>query len=686
MRLRRSRFRGKLGRGGGSEGDWRVRLADRLALGFATVVNTAARRARGVPRQSPRAGEPPSQPRSAPERRTGISEKWSWYHRLIESSANTIQARPSRGLTWPLHLLLAASLAVPLLLLAIAAWQNFRLQQVQAEQRVMIDAGQLHEHALRALETYALVLAWIDDRLRGLDWNRIEHDDGLHRFLSDIETLPQIGAVSIIDADGRIRATGRTFPVPPADASTRDSFIAQKQRDAGIFIGREKPDELTRGVDFDISRRRSTSDGSFDGVIVVSGRPEYFSDFFSTVSQDRQFSALLMRRDGVVLVRYPELPSPLIFSSDRPIMKAIAAEPDRGLFRGGGATDGIERLFAYRQVSEYPLYVIFGIPKRGILASWRANLVDYLLFAVPASLGLFCMTLFAVRQLQQQKIASWRWRTTAQRLQREMGRRTRAEAELHQAQKMEALGQLTGGVAHDFNNLLAVLQGCLEMISGRQRDDRLQARVEMALATVERGEKLTSQLLAFARRQPLTAVRVNVNEQLNQMAELLAQTVGNDVRIESDLAHDLWDINADATQLELAVINLAINARDAMPNGGVFTLRTFNARVSPEQNPEYGLGEDGDFVGLELSDTGSGMTPAVAARAFEPFFTSKGPGKGTGLGLSIVYGFARQSGGSATIRSELGQGTTVTMLLPRSGERDASNEAGAPDLPPSGAA
>jgi two-component system NtrC family sensor kinase len=609
-----------------------------------------------------------------------------WYRRVIESDANAIRARPRRGLTWPLHLLLAASLAVPLLLLAIAAWQNLRLQQVQAEQRVMIDAGQLHEHALRALETYALVLAWIDDRLRGLDWDRIEHDEALHRFLSDIETLPQIGAVSIIDATGRIRATGRRFPAPPDDASKRDSFIAQKQRDAGIFIGREKPDELTQNVDFDISRRRSTSDRNFDGVIVVSGRPEYFSDFFSTVSQDRKFSALLMRSDGLVLVRYPQLPRPLVFSSDRPVMKAIAAEPDRGRFQGRGEIDGIERLFAYRQIHGYPLYVIFGIPKRDILASWRANLIDYLLFAVPASLGLFCMTLFAVRQLQQQKVATWRWQTTAQRLQREMSRRTRAEAELHQAQKMEALGQLTGSVAHDFNNLLTVLQGCLEMISGRQRDDKLQARVEMALTTVERGEKLTSQLLAFARRQPLTAARLNVNEQFNRMAELLAQTVGNEIRIASDLARDLWDVNADATQLELAVMNLAINARDAMPNGGVLTLRTFNAEISPEQNPKYGLREAGDFVGLELSDTGSGMAPEVAARAFEPFFTSKGPGKGTGLGLSIVYGFARQSGGSATIRSELGRGTTVTMLLPKSREPDPSNEAGAQDLLPGGAA
>jgi signal transduction histidine kinase len=147
----------------------------------------------------------------------------------------------------------------------------------------------------------------------------------------------------------------------------------------------------------------------------------------------------------------------------------------------------------------------------------------------------------------------------------------------------------------------------------------------------------------------------------------------------------LWDVDADANQLELAVMNLAINARDAMPNGGVLTVRTFNAKMSPDQNPEYGLREGGDFIGLELCDTGSGMAPEVAARAFEPFFTSKGPGKGTGLGLSIVYGFARQSGGSATIRSELGRGTTVTMLLPRSSEPDASNEVGAADLPPSSA-
>ena len=245
-----------------------------------------------------------------------------------------------------------------------------------------------------------------------------------------------------------------------------------------------------------------------------------------------------------------------------------------------------------------------------------------------------------------------------------MGRRTRAEAELHQAQKMEALGQLTGGVAHDFNNLLTVLRGSLEMLSGRQRDPKLQARVDTALGTIERAEKLTGQLLAFSRRQPLSVARVDLNDLLHQMVELLARTVGSGIKVTTDFAPDLWPVDVDSTQLELAVINLAINSRDAMPSGGCLAVRTFNTALPPRAAADE-LSGGGEFVSLEISDTGVGMPPEVIARAFEPFFTTKGPGKGTGLGLSMAYGFARQSGGSAAIRSEVGHGTTVTLLLPR---------------------
>jgi two-component system NtrC family sensor kinase len=575
---------------------------------------------------------------------------------------------------------------VPLLLLGVAAWQNLRLVQAQAEQRAADETGQLHEHAVSALETYALILAWIDDRIRGLDWDRIEHDPGLHSFLLDIETLPPINAVSIIDPSGHIRASGHPLPTPAPEVSDLDAFAAQKQHDAGIYVGHDHMDPLTHMKDFDISRRRTTRDGNFDGVIAVSVRLGYFSDFFGTVSRDKDFSASLVLSDGAVLVRYPPPASPLsAFSPDAPVMQAIAAEPDHGSFWGRGSTDGIRRLFGYQKIGGYPLYVVFGIPQRDIFAAWRANLVNYLWFAVPASLGLFCMTLFAVRQLQRQKVASWRWRLTAQRLKREMDRRTRTEAELYQAQRMEALGQLTGGVAHDFNNLLTVLQGCLELLSGRQRDERLQARVDMALGTLERGRKLTGQLLAFARRQPLKVALVDINALLRRMAELLAQTVGSNIKAVTDLAPDLWTVDTDATQLELAVINLAINARDAMPEGGVLRVRTFNTELAP-QAFDGGLRKGGDFVGLEISDTGTGMPPEVLARAFEPFFTSKEPGKGTGLGLSMVYGFTRQSGGSTSIRSEVGRGTTVTLLLPRATEDVSSEEDRATGLPPEAAA
>jgi signal transduction histidine kinase len=578
--------------------------------------------------------------------------------------------------------LLAASLTVPLLLLAIAAWQNFRLVRYQAEERIRIEAGELHQHALNTLKTYAIVLAWIDGRTRRLSWDRIEHDEELQRFLSDLETLPQIDEVWMADAAGHPRVSGRPSAMPPINISERDCFAAEAEQDVGIFVGREQIGALIQVPEFDICQRRSTPDKSFDGIITVSARPAFFSEFYRTVSQDKRFAASLVRSDGSILVRYPALPDARVLPRDSPFMQAIAATPDRGLFWGRGETDGTERFFAYQRIEGFPLYVTYGIPRQDVLTSWLANLVNYSLFAVPASLALFGMTLLAVRQIQRHTIASWRWRTTARRLRREMGRRAQAEAELRQAQKMEALGQLTGGVAHDFNNLLTVLQGALEMLSGRQMNDQLQARVDMALRTVERGERLTGQLLAFARRQPLMMATIDLNAQLRRMTELLARTVGSGVVIHTDLAADLWPVDADATQLELAVINLVLNARDAMPNGGELVIRTFKETSPLEAAPQLPP-NNGEFVGLEISDTGIGMPPEVAARAFEPFFTTKEAGRGTGLGLSMVYGFARQSSGSVSIRSQVGIGTTVRLLLPRSRPAPESDRVGASDLPQS---
>src|SRR6266480_3200674 len=203
--------------------------------------------------------------------------------------AAAIQERPRRTLTWPLRGLLVGSLAVPLLLLALAAWQNFRLVQYQAEERIRIEAGELQQHALNTFKTYAIVLAWIDARTRGLTWDRIEHDAELQRFLSDLDTLPQIDEVWVADAAGHPRVSGRSSPLPPIDVSDRDCFAAQAEQDVGIFVGREQIGALIHAPEFDICRRRSTPDKSFDGIIAVSARPAYFSEFYRTVAQDKRF-------------------------------------------------------------------------------------------------------------------------------------------------------------------------------------------------------------------------------------------------------------------------------------------------------------------------------------------------------------------------------------------------------------
>jgi PAS domain S-box-containing protein len=233
-----------------------------------------------------------------------------------------------------------------------------------------------------------------------------------------------------------------------------------------------------------------------------------------------------------------------------------------------------------------------------------------------------------------------------------------AQEQLRQSQKMEALGQLTGGIAHDFNNLLTVVVGGLDIICKRTDEPKLKRYAENALAAAERGARLTGQLLAFSRVQRLEVKPTPVGPLIEDMRPLLRNVLGPGIEKRFELNAGDVLVMADPTQLEVAVLNLAINARDAMTDGGILTFRTRSLHVSAD--PEL---EKGDYVELSIIDTGSGMTDEVAARAFEPFFTTKDVGKGTGLGLSMVYGMARQSGGTARLESRAGEGTTVRLLF-----------------------
>ena len=255
-------------------------------------------------------------------------------------------------------------------------------------------------------------------------------------------------------------------------------------------------------------------------------------------------------------------------------------------------------------------------------------------------------------------------------LQREMLEREKAEAALAQAQKMEAVGQLTGGVAHDFNNLLTAVLGSLQMIDKRTDDPQVRRFADNARRAAERGARLTQQLLAFSRRQRLAPEPVDLPRLLSGIGDLLARAVGATVILQTRFAGNLSPAFVDPAQLELALLNLAINARDAMPDGGTLALDSFALAAVPPD-----LIEDlapGNYVAIAVTDTGVGMAPDVQEHAFEPFFTTKEQGKGTGLGLSQVYGFVRQSGGTVKLHSVPGEGTTVTIYLPRSAATPAA--------------
>ena len=254
-----------------------------------------------------------------------------------------------------------------------------------------------------------------------------------------------------------------------------------------------------------------------------------------------------------------------------------------------------------------------------------------------------------------------------QRVVREAAERTKVEDALRQAQKMEAIGQLTGGVAHDFNNLLTVIIGGLEIIRRRKPGDkaRIERGVAMALQGAQRAAGLTGRLLAFARRQSLDPKPLDLNALVRDMTELLHRALGERIELEGVLAPRLWPIEADQNQLKNAILNLAVNARDAMPDGGKLTIETANAALDESYVDSHAELVSGQYAVLAISDTGPGMAPEVKARAFEPFFTTKEPDQGTGLGLSMVYGFLKQSGGHATIYSEPGQGTSVKLYFPR---------------------
>ncbi len=560
----------------------------------------------------------------------------------------------------PLNLLRIACVVLPAVLFCGLAWIDYRIELERTRNDVRTAANALAGHARTVVETADLVIDRVLEHIGSQDWGTLANSLETHEFLDRLRhDLPQVEAVYLVDPNGVLAASSRAYPMPRFDVHTAEYFAAPKAGDSDrSVISAPSAETKSHTAGFMISRRRSAN-GAFDGVVGVTVARQYFDDYYRSVLDVPDASvAVLMRTDGAILVRFPDAPGAQTFAAaDGPVMRALRAGQQSGVLSGQSSVDHQERITAFRKLPERALLVAYAIGQSVVLRTWASHALVIGICAV-----LLSVLLLATERLVRRQTAIEH--DALRRLVEETERRREAEARAQQGQKMEALGRLTGGVAHDFNNLLAVILGSLELVLRRETDARSTRLLRTATAAAERGAKLTAQMLAFSRKQEVVVRPVDVNAVIQGMDDLLRRTLGPSVRLHFELGEHLWPARAATVQLELALLNLSVNARDAMPDGGDLTFRTSALAGDEAVKRTAGL-QPGDYVCVQVIDTGVGMTEEVRARAQEPFFTTKGPGGGTGLGLSMVAGFVSEVGGAMTLDGAVGAGTTVSLYLCR---------------------
>jgi len=590
-------------------------------------------------------------------------------HAQLMSEAKDIdEGRPGlvRWLRW--SMVLAA--ALPTLFFAAAAWTSYRDAVADAWTRVDRSARVGVEHASKVLETNETVARHILGTLGSstLEQARLRERE-LHEKLKDVvKGIPQIQSVWIIGSDGRAVATNRVFPVPRnVDFSDREGLTVYQAGMAGPYVTAPQIGRITKEPFFDLTTRWDGPDGAWQGAVWVSLHPRYFSDFYDGLAEDEPALIVeLFRGDGVILAGRPAPAVPgARLPPDSPIRTMVAQGHSEGRVDGPSTADDQRHLVLFRKLERYPVYVDAGVSRATILEAWQRRTTLLAAFTFPTAMALIYIAWVALRRTQRELAA-------VRKLHEETEHRARAENALRQVQKLEALGRLTGGVAHDFNNLLMVISNNLHLL--RRVEPSLAGSRQLAAIgrAVTSGERLTRQLLAFARRQPLHPEVLSLQERLPVLLALVAPTLGPRIEGQCTVEPDTPAVEVDAAELELAIINLAVNAKDAMPEGGQFRLSARSAR--PEET-----GLPGDFVVISVADTGAGIDPDVIERVFDPFFTTKPHGQGTGLGLSQVYGLCTQAGGTARVESTLGRGTEVKLYLPAAdGAKDSAPVAETP--------
>ncbi|HEX5212938.1 MAG TPA: ATP-binding protein [Pseudolabrys sp.] len=557
-----------------------------------------------------------------------------------------------------LKVMMVAAVAIPVAIFTYASWVAYHNAYKEADAHLWANLGIMSEHTSRIFQSVDLTFTAVDAIAGGLTDAQLKAaEPTLHGQLNKLEKANEaVDVILITDAEGRVLVSSTLSPVPDTvTVGDRDYFLAQKDRDAGIVVGAVLHPRVRRsdGDFFGVSRRRASPDGKFTGIIMVAVETKVFTEFYAQLARDAGGGGFsLARADGMILARYPPAPNGAArFGAQSGFMRNVPRFPSGTVLTTEHSIEGVERRIAFRPLGFGTLYVSDGVTTDAIIADWLRAMTAHLYFGIPAVIVLLALTLMTKRRTRE--------------FYAEAERRELAEQALRQAQKMEAVGQLTGGVAHDFNNLLTIIIGNLGIARRGVVEARAERALDNALAGASRAAQLTQRLLAFSRQQPLNPLALDVNKLIVSMSDLLNRSLGENIALETISGAGLWTVEADAPELESSLLNLALNARDAMPNGGKLTIETSNAYLDDDYCRVHEGIAPGQYVLVAVSDNGGGMPAATIERAFDPFFTTKDTGKGTGLGLSQVYGFVKQSGGHVKIYSELGEGTTVKLYLPR---------------------
>ena len=553
------------------------------------------------------------------------------------------------GTKW-LSSLFIASAVVPAIFFAVAAWQSYLSTTARADDDLDRAARIVEEHALKVFEANEVLNGRIGDILeQANDAANGENERELHNRLAQASRgIAQVQAISAWDRAGHAIASSGMYPMPvDFSIASRDYFIRLKNGSEDVIITAPETGPLSRERIFFVAERRLDSHGEFNGLSIVALFPAYFERFYRELADSQPTLTLsLIRGDGTVLTRFPSrAEDPPRVAPTTLLMQHVLRREPAGHFETTSRNDGGVRIIGFRRVGSYPLYVVAGVDQAAVLSQWLRYIQILAAFIFPTSLALVYVTWRALRTTRRDLLA-------ADELAQESRRRLVAESALREVQKLEALGRLTGGVAHDFNNLLSVMSNNLYILEHRQPDGLSRQFAAMRRA-VKSGERLTRQLLAFSRRQPMHPETISLASAMPGLRELLGHTIGRLVELSIQVEEPTALVSIDSNEFELALINLAVNAKDAMPDGGLLDIRAGNAK------------DGSDFVEIVVSDGGTGIATADLPHIFEPFFTTKDVGKGTGLGLSQVYGFCVQSGGSLAVRNGIGGGAVFTMRLPK---------------------